>query len=171
MFWPFGWGDMFSFAWWPYAATSPFWNYSVDYIMGGLFWPNCAYAWPSGGYGATAWTQTDNNYTYAHKAHQDIYSSGLADSSDDKQAAQDDSQSQDLATCSGFAPGVSSLPIDKIERSVKPSGIQLTALKSLEAASKNAEGHPQGVVPERAAADAGRSPRRAAEAPRRHDEG
>jgi hypothetical protein len=123
---------MFSFAWWPYAATSPFWNYNVDYIMGGLFWPNGAYAWPSGGYGATAWTRTDNSYTYAHQAHQDIYSSG--------QAAQDDSQSQDLATCSGFAPGVSSLPLDKIEQSVKPTGIQLTALKSLEAASKDAEG-------------------------------
>jgi len=142
VFWPFGWGDMFSFAWWPYAATSPFWNYNVDYIMGGLFWPNGAYAWPSGGYGATAWTQTDNSYTYAHQSHQDIYSSGPVDGSGDKQtaAAQDDSHQQDLATCSGFAPGVSSLPIDKIEQSVKPTGMQLTALKSLEAASSQAEG-------------------------------
>ena len=66
---------------------SPFWNYNVDYIMGGLFWPNGAYAWPSGGYGATAWTQTDNSYTYARQSHQDIYSSGPADGSDDKQAS------------------------------------------------------------------------------------
>ena len=87
VFWPFGWGDMFSFAWWPYAATAPFWNYNVDYIMGGLFWPNGAYAWPSGGYGATAWTQNDNSYTYARQSHQDIYSSGPADGSDDQQAA------------------------------------------------------------------------------------
>jgi hypothetical protein len=125
-----------------YAATSPFWNYNVDYIMGGLFWPNGAYAWPSGGYAATAWTQTDNSYTYAHQSHQDIYSSGPVNGSGDKQtaAAQDDSQQQDLATCSGFAPGVSSLPIDKIEQSVKPTGMQLTALKSLEAASSQAEG-------------------------------
>ncbi len=141
VFWPFGWGDMFSFAWWPYAETSPFWNYNVDYIMGGLFWPNGAYAWPSGGYGATAWTQTDNSYTYARESHQDIYSSGPADGSDDKQAtAADDSNNPDLATCSGFAPGVSSLPIDKIQQSVKPTGMQLTALKSLEAASNQAEG-------------------------------
>ena len=142
VFWPFGWGDMFSFAWWPYAETSPFWNYNVDYIMGGLFWPNGAYAWPSGGYGATAWTQTDNSYTYARESHQDIYSSGPADGSDDKQAAAaaDDSNNPDLATCSGFAPGVSSLPIDKIQQSVKPTGMQLTALKSLETASNQAEG-------------------------------
>jgi len=142
VFWPFGWGDMFSFAWWPYADTSPFWNYNVDYIMGGLFWPNGAYAWPSGGYGATAWTQTDNSYTYARQSHQDIYSSGPADGSDDKQAATapDDSNNADLATCSGFAPGVSSLPIDKIQQSVKPTGMQLAALKSLEAASNQAEG-------------------------------
>ena len=142
VFWPFAYGDMFSFAWWPYAETAPFWNYGVDYIMGGLFWPNGAYAWPSGGYGATAWTQTDSDYTYARQSHQDIYSAGPADGSDDKQAAatQDDSQKQDLATCSGFAPGVSSLPIDKIEQSVKPTGMQQTALKDLEAASSKAEG-------------------------------
>jgi hypothetical protein len=142
VFWPFAWGDMWSFAWWPYATTAPFWNYNVDYIMGGLFWPNGAYAWPSGGYGATAWTQTDSNYTYARESHQDIYSSGPAGGSDDQQAAattQSDSQQQDLATCAGFAPGVSSLPIDKIEQSVKPTGMQFAALKSLEAASGEAE--------------------------------
>src|SRR6185437_14502922 len=55
-------------------------------------------------------------------------------------AAQDDSHQQDLATCSGFAPGVSSLPIDKIQQSVKPTGMQLAALKSLQSASSEAEG-------------------------------
>lgn len=142
VFWPFAWGDMWSFAWWPYAATAPFWNYGVDYIMGGLFWPNGAYAWPTGGYGATAWTQTDGDYVYARQSHQDIYSAGPSDGSDEKQtaAAQDDSQNQDLATCSGFAPGVASLPIDKIEASVKPTGVQLTDLKALEVASSKAEG-------------------------------
>lgn len=142
VFWPFAYGDMFSFAWWPYAATAPFWNYGVDYMMGGLFWPNGAYAWPSGGYGATAWTQTDNSYNYARESHQDIYSAGPSNGGDAKKATapNDDSQNQDLATCSGFAPGVSSLPIDKIQQSVKPTGSQLTALKELESASGKAEG-------------------------------
>jgi len=145
VFWPFAWGDMFSFAWWPYAATAPFWNYNVDYIMGGLFWPNGAYAWPSGGYGATAWTQTDSDYTYARQSHQDIYSAGPADGSDSapmvSSSNNDDSrsQSQDLATCSGFAPGVSGFPIDKIQASVNPTGAQLTALNTLQAASTQAE--------------------------------
>jgi hypothetical protein len=141
VFWPFAWGDMWSFAWWPYAETAPFWNYNVDYIMGGLFWPNGAYAWPSGGYGATAWTQTDSAYTYARESHQDVYSAGPANGGDAKQAAAtDDSSNPDLATCSGFAPGVSGLPIDKIEQSVKPTGAQQTALKDLQAASSRAEG-------------------------------
>ena len=99
VFWPFAWGDMWSFAWWPYADTAPFWNYNVDYIMGGLFWPNGAYAWPSGGYGATAWTQSDNNYTYARQSHQDVYSAGPADGSDSQKqasAASDDSQGRTL---------------------------------------------------------------------------
>ena len=148
VFWPFALGDMWSFAWWPYAATAPFWNYNVDYIMGGLFWPNGAYAWPSGGYGATAWTQTDNSYTYARSAHQDIYSAGPADSSDASNSASapapggsvaDDSQSASLGTCSGYAPGVTSLPIDRIEASVKPTGNQLADLKALQTASGKAE--------------------------------
>lgn len=141
VFWPFAWGDMWSFAWWPYADSAPFWNYSVDYMMGGLFWPNGAYAWPTGGYGATAWTQNDSNYVYARESHQDIYSAGPADGGDARQAAAtDDSQGQDLATCSGFAPGVASFPVDKIKASVQPTGMQLTDLKALESASGKAEG-------------------------------
>ena len=170
VFWPFGWRRHVLVRLVALRGTAPFWNYNVDYIMGGLFWPNGAYAWPSGGYGATAWTQTDNNYTYARQSHQDIYSSGPADGSDDQQAAApaaDDSQQQDLATCSGFAPGVSSLPIDKIEQSVKPTGMQLTALKGLQVRVQRGRGHPQGLVPELAAADAGRPSRRPAEASRR----
>jgi hypothetical protein len=139
VFWPFAWGDMLSFAWWPYAASAPFWNYNVDYIMGGLFWPNGAYAWPSGGYGATAWTQSDGNYTYARESHQDIYSAGPSgNSAKPAAAAQDDSQTENLATCSGFAPGVSSFPIDKIETSVKPNTEQMADLKLLETASDQA---------------------------------
>ncbi len=142
VFWPFAWGDMWSFAWWPYATTAPFWNYNVDYIMGGLFWPNGAYAWPSGGYGATAWTQTDSDYTYARQSHQDIYAAGPANGtagSSNKGSVADDSQNQDVATCSGFAPGVSGFPIDKIQASVKPEGAQLADLKALKAASTRAE--------------------------------
>jgi hypothetical protein len=146
VFWPFALGDMWSFAWWPYADTAPFWNYGVDYMMGGLFWPNGAYAWPSGGYGATAWTQPDRNYVYARESHQDVYSAGPARSSSKDAAAsdsapvtQDDSQNPEMATCSGFAPGVSGMPIDKIKDSVDPHGDQLSDLKALEAASNKAE--------------------------------
>jgi hypothetical protein len=145
VFWPFAWGDMWSFAWWPYAASAPFWNYGVDYIMGGLFWPYGAYAWPSGGYGATAWTQQDSNYVYARESHQDVYSSGPSSSSEATTSAatpvaQDDSANPEMATCAGFAPGVGGLPIDKIQASVNPKGDQLSDLKALEAASSKAEG-------------------------------
>jgi hypothetical protein len=87
------------------------------------------------------YSQTDE-YQYARQSHQDIYSAGSADGGDAKQAAAttDDNQKTDLATCSGFAPGVNSLPIDKIEQNVKPTGAQQTVLKELEAASNKAEG-------------------------------
>jgi hypothetical protein len=150
VFWPFAWGDMWSFAWWPNAGSAPFWNYNVDYIMGGLFWPYGAYAWPSGGYGATAWTQPGDNYVYARESHQDVYSSGPARSSDNgggsgssmaaaAPVTEDDSDNPEMATCAGFAPGVNAFPIDKIKDSVNPHGQQLEDLKSLEAASSKAE--------------------------------
>jgi hypothetical protein len=145
VFWPFALGDMWSFAWWPYADTAPFWNYGVDYMMGGLFWPNGAYAWPSGGYGATAWTQPNDNYVYARESHQDVYSGGPAHKNSDAATpaaapvTQDDSQNPEMATCAGFAPGVSGMPIDKIKDSVDPHGDQLSDLKALEAASNKAE--------------------------------
>ncbi len=150
VFWPFGWGDMFSFAWWPYAETSPFWNYNVDYIMGGLFWPNGAYAWPSGGYGATAWTQTDNSYTYARESHQDIYSSGPADGSDDKQAA----AAADDSTQPGSGD-VQRLCARRLELADRQDRAERQADRH---AAHGAEepggciqpgrGHPQGLVPE-----------------------
>ena len=148
VFWPFALGDMWSFAWWPYAPTAPFWDYGVDYIMGGLFWPNGAYPWPSGGYGATAWTQSDDNYAYAHSSHEDIYSGGQADDSDSsvataesasRSSVADDSRKVSLGICSGYAPGVTALPIDRIEAQVRPSGDQLSELKVLQAASNKAE--------------------------------
>ena len=37
MFWPFAYGDLFSFAFWPYY--DPFWDYGPDFIYASLYWP------------------------------------------------------------------------------------------------------------------------------------
>lgn len=142
VFWPFAYGDVFSFAWWPNAGTPAFWNYGLNYIMSGLFWPNGAYQWPEG-YGAYAY---DNSYQYVREAHQDVYSTGPANDSEQPQA-QPESSTQVAQTCSGFAPGVDSLPMDRIEQTLKPEKSQRAAFDQLEAASAKAETILNGACP------------------------
>lgn len=137
VFWPFALGDIFSFAWWPYAGVPAFWNYGVDTILTGLFWPYGAYEWPDDEYGAYAWTG-DGQYQVARESHQDLYSTGPQSSSTD--AGSDVGAGPNLvATCSGFGPGVDILPVDKIKSAVKPTGAQLTSFDELQAASNKAE--------------------------------
>ena len=138
VFWPFAYGDIFSFAWWPYAGVPAFWNYGLNTILTGLFWPYGAYEWPDG-YGAYAWSGGDNSYQYAREAHQDIYSAGPAHEGAETQTAASAGSIAEAGTCSGFAPGVTSLPMDRIEQALKPEQSQRAVFGELEAASAKAE--------------------------------
>src|SRR5262249_16622012 len=44
--WPYFWGDVLSFVFWPYAVYNPFWFYGPNFILDTVFWPS-----PYGGYG------------------------------------------------------------------------------------------------------------------------
>jgi hypothetical protein len=134
VFWPFAYGDIFSWAWWPNAGVPAFWNYGLNYILSGLFWPNGVYQWPQG-YGAYAY---NDDYQYAREAHQDVYSAGPAAASAGAQM-QPETSSEATQTCSGFAPGVGSLPMDKIEQTLKPQASQDQAFDDLVQASSKAE--------------------------------
>lgn len=131
VFWPYGWGDMFSWAWWPYAGAPAFWGYGAGFIMSSLFWPYGAYTWPDNTYGAYAYPPSGANYEYARESHEDIYSGGPeiihADATDTADA------------CAGFAPGVASLPMSKIGETVKPDQQQMASFDALSTASSKAE--------------------------------
>lgn len=137
VFWPFALGDIFSFAWWPYYGQPAFWNYGVDVILTGLFWPEGAYAWPDNTYGAYAWTGEGGQYQVARESRQDLYSVGPQDDPASSQASTSGAGS--IETCAGFGPGVSVLPIDQIKSTVKPTGRQDSAFDALKAASAKAE--------------------------------
>src|SRR5262249_58279374 len=64
--WPYFWGDVLSFAFWPYASYNPFWFYGPDFILNTVFWPS-----PYGGYG---YARPYGGYGYARPY--DIYSYG-----------------------------------------------------------------------------------------------
>ena len=116
VFWPFLLGDVFSCAFWPYPYCYPFWSYGT------------AFAYDYGPYAPPyAYGGTSNIYGYAQSNR---YSRRTERSN---QTATDMSQS-----CGGFAPGVTSFPIDRIRRAIQPTGEAVVALDELANASSKA---------------------------------
>jgi hypothetical protein len=114
-FWPYLLGDLLSFIFWPYGYYDPLWYYDYDWILGGIFWPGAPLA-RRGLYDVYG----DGAYGYHHRA---------------RLAAESDAV---VHACVGLAPGIVELPIDRIERAVRPTGDQLTLLNDLKAASSRA---------------------------------
>ena len=122
VFWPFLLGDLFSYALWPDNYDYPFWSYgtALDYDYGpylpayGLL-QRLIYRCATGG----------GNNRYAARADQIP--------PDVTQIPPDVTQS-----CGGFAPGVTSFPIDLIRQAIDPTGDQVTFLDDLAAASSKA---------------------------------
>jgi hypothetical protein len=116
VFWPFIFGDIFSYALWPYDYYYPFWSYGTAYDYD--YWPYNTYSGSS---------DPSNIYGYAG-------ANGY--SSNSNRAAQ---VSHDVTqSCGGFAPGVTNFPIDRIRRAINPTGPQITLLDDLAAASSKA---------------------------------
>ena len=44
VFWPYLYGDVLTFVLWPEVYNNPFWEYDVDSILGGMFWPGSGVA-------------------------------------------------------------------------------------------------------------------------------
>jgi LTXXQ motif family protein len=118
VFWPFAVGDIFSFAFWPYY--DPFWDYGPDFIVASLYWP----------YGADDYAYYGPYYSFG-----DIYTGS-------RHAPVTASEnSTDVAeTCGGVAPGLTDLPIDRMERVLQPNEEQRASFDDLKAASGKVEG-------------------------------
>jgi hypothetical protein len=116
VFWPFAFGDIFSFAFWPYY--DPFWDYGPDFIVASLYWP----------YGADDYAHYGPYYSFG-----DIYTGS-------RQAPVTTSESStDVAeSCGGVAPGLTELPMDRIEKTLQPSPEQRPSFDDLKAASVKA---------------------------------
>jgi len=116
VFWPFLLGDVLSCAFWPYPYCYPFWSYGTAFAYD--YGP---YA-PAYGYGGTGniYGYTEGN-RYARRAERS------------NQIAADVTQS-----CSGFAPGVTGFPIDRVRHAIQPTGEAVAALDELNDASSKA---------------------------------
>jgi hypothetical protein len=116
VFWPFFYGDVLSFALWPYDFYDPFFDYGPDYLFSSFFWPG-------------PWLGDDINpydiYGYAGDAvtpHQHTRRAAVV------------AQSESVASCASLAPGITGLPIDKIEKAIQPSAAQTATLDDLKSA-------------------------------------
>src|SRR5262245_59397153 len=122
--WPYFWGDVLSFVFWPYAVYNPFWFYGPSFILDTVFWPS-----PYGGYG---YVRPYDIYGYGGYAYPPHHHRHVAPGTTPSPSP------LPTEACTGLAPGVTDLPIDQIARAVHPTGDQVAALDELKAASAKA---------------------------------
>jgi hypothetical protein len=153
VFWPFLFGDAFSFAFWPDAYYDPFWVYGPDFLLISIFAPG-PYFGTDYGYGPdyTGYLAPYDVYYGGYTAGGYVGGGGYAGGYGSRYAArtyqgptQADRQALQEAntaateSCNGLAPGVTDLPIARIKDTLRPTGDQLAALDELSAAGGKAD--------------------------------
>jgi hypothetical protein len=130
VFWPFLLGDILSYVLWPYDYYYPFWSYGTYpvYYYGG-YAPAYDYSY---GYGHGSGGLSDiygyNRGRYSRQARRTSH----------KEALTDQIPAEATQSCGGFAPGVTSFPIDRMRQAIQPTSSPSAALDDLAAASSKA---------------------------------
>jgi hypothetical protein len=134
VFWPFFYGDVFTFAFWPYDYYGPFWDYGLDFLLASIFAP--------GPFFGPEWGYLPDYYGY--EGVPNIYygyagpSRGGVKTAKLNRAALAETNAAALESCGGLAPDVTNLPFDRIQRTVKVTADQEAALDDLKSASDKA---------------------------------
>ncbi len=160
VFWPFLYGDIFSFALWPYSYYDPFWSFGAEFLLASIFAPGpyfgIDYGYAPGYYGYTYGSDYYGSEPYAYDSVPNVYygtseantyAAAPNDVARQQQPANDiganrqalaETNTEAVQSCGALAPGVTNLPIDKIRQAVRPSADQDAALDDLNAASTQA---------------------------------
>jgi len=140
VFWPFLYGDIFTFALWPYDYYDPFWAYGPDFLLASIFAPG-PYFGPELGY-EPDYYEGFPDFIYAYPAvGNGAYPGGqhLAKApTHAEREALAETNSAAVESCGGLAPDVTSLPIDQIRGTIHPTADQDAALDALSSASAKA---------------------------------
>lgn len=133
VFWPYFFGNVFAFTFWPYPYFDPFWTYGDWFVWDALFWPGPYYIYdPAYAYGP-GYYDVYGRYAYAGSRRARVarhVSPEITGSTSDKTAL--------AQSCAGLAPGVTDFPIERIEKAIQPNEEQRKALDGLKAASLQA---------------------------------
>ncbi|MGA7385287.1 MAG: Spy/CpxP family protein refolding chaperone [Methylocella sp.] len=157
VFWPFFLGDALTFAIWPYAFYDPFFAYGPGLLLASIFSPGPLF---SSYYAYNPYYYEESPYYYGENSPFNIYgnapyANGYASSgyyggrhhprhhrlyaARSAAHASLEADSNSALTCVGLAPGVVSLPIEQIERAIRPTDAQVAMLDDLKAASAKAD--------------------------------
>ncbi len=130
VFWPYFFGNLLAFAFWPYPYFDPFWAYGDWFVWDALFWP--------GPYYGRAYAYGPDYYdVYGGYAYVGPTRTRIARAAPEVTGSIPNQT--DLAqSCSGLAPGVSDLPLDRIETTLQLTSDQVKALDELRAATSQA---------------------------------
>ena len=127
VFWPFFYGDLLFFVFWPNGFYDPFWAYGDIFVWDAILWPGPYTVAGPGYYDAFG------DYGHGRNARTRVARNSGRD------VTGSISDNKDLAQiCGGLAPGVSDLPIDRIEKTIQLNEDQLKALDALKAATSKA---------------------------------
>jgi hypothetical protein len=138
VFWPYAFGDYFSYAFWPYDYYDAFWGYGADAILWGALSSYGAYG--DDGYAGSLYSGNDGGYAGdIYRGYRRSRGAGRTGTRRGAQQAMRSRTPEELAeTCSGFAPGVTDLPLQRIEQIIQPTPEQRAALDDLKAATAKA---------------------------------
>ena len=127
VFWPYFFGNLLAFTFWPYGYYAPFWSYGDTFVWDAIFWPGPSYAY------GPAYYDVYGGYAYGGRARTSVARRGVPETTGSTPNRTDLAQ-----TCGGLAPGVTDLPIDRIEATIRLTDEQLKALDALKTASSQA---------------------------------
>jgi len=125
VFWPFFYGDLFAFAFWPWGFYDPFWAYGDIFVWDAMFWPGPAYSYGPGPFDVYAYGGSGRKRTARSRV-------------DDREITGTTNNSDLAQNCGDLAPGVTDLPVDSIEQAIQPTDDQRKALVALKSASSQA---------------------------------
>lgn len=130
VFWPFFYGDLLSFALWPYDFYDPFFGYGPDFLFASIFWP---------AYGPDIYGWEENPY--------DVYSYAGGTATQQAPSEATEFLAEAGSSCAALAPGITDLPIDRIQKAIDPNDTQKAILADLQAASAKANDILRGSCP------------------------
>ena len=117
---------------WPWEAYDPFWVYGAGYILSGIYW--------GGHVSGAGYAASDVYDIYGNQAPRSYVSPDANAEGNRIEAARGQAvRSAFSEACTGLAPGVTDLPVSRIQREVQPIGNQLAAFEDLRSALSRAE--------------------------------